>query len=330
MAKLGGLLSKARGSVGGTTFLINHGVQIAKAKIQQMSNPSTPAQVASRAKLKLLSQLSANVADFIAIRREALVTARNAFVKANYGFAAMIDGVAQLDLANMQFTKSSVGLVGFSVTRASGYGLPVQLAENVYGVWDKVVWIVCKRLSDGRVQVSESKVVEITEDLPNGATVMQDPGVDCTIHVYGIKVLSERGSIAFSNLAISDAGAVASIVTSGELRTSDIQLSETRGLYLAQNAESAETTGAGVHVALEFYQYSAINNVQLQGAGDYSFGSIVTVTAPAVTGYKIRWIQIVNGATSPLADGAPNTALSYSFTIGSRDVTLYAFYIANE
>ena len=289
MAKLVGLLSKAKGSVGGTTFLINHGVQIAKAKIQQMSNPSTPAQVASRARLKLLSQLSANVADFIAIRREALVTARNAFVRANYGFSQMIEGVAQMDLANMQFTKSSVGMVGFSVTRASGYGLPVQLAENVFGVWDKVVWIVCKRLSDGRVQVAESKVVEITEELPSGATVMQDPGVDCTIHVYGIKELTERGKMAFSNLAVSDAGAVASVVTSGELRTSDVQLSETRGLYLSSSAASAETTGAGVHVSLDFRYNYAIDNVQLQGGGDYSFGSIVTITAPAVAGYYAEW-----------------------------------------
>lgn len=330
MAKLGGLLSKARGSVGGTTFLINHGVQIAKAKIQQMSNPSTPSQVAARAKLKLLSQLSANVADFIAIRREALVTARNSFVKANYGFAAMINGVAELDLANMQFTKSSIGLVGFTVTRASGYGLPVQLAENVYGVWDRVVWLVCKRLSDGRVQVAESKVVQITEELPNGATVMQDPGVDCTIHAYGIKELSERGKMAFSNLAVSDAGAIASIVTSGELRTADVQLSETRGLYLSASAAYAETTGAGVSVVVDFNRFSEVTDVQLQGGGNYSFGSIVTVTAPAVPGYRAKWYDGDNMGASVLAFGAEGESCSYTFTVGSRDVVLFAVYKATS
>lgn len=330
MAKLGGLLSKARGSVGGTTFLINHGVQIAKAKIQQMSNPSTPAQVASRARLKLLSQLSANVADFIAIRREALVTARNFFVKANYGFTAMIDGVADMNLSNMQFTKSSIGMVGFSVTRASGYGLPVQLAENVFGVWDRVVWIVCKRLSDGRVQVAESKVVTITEELPNGATVMQDPGVDCTIHVYGIKELTERGKMAFSNLAVSDAGAIASVVTSGELRTADIQLSETRGLYLAAAAASAETSGAGVSVVLDFYHTSEVTDVTLQGAGDYAFGSIVTVVAPAKAGYRAAWFDGDAGGANRLARGEVGGACSYQFTVGSRDVVLFALYTAEE
>lgn len=328
MAKLGGLLSKARGSVGGTTFLINHGVQIAKAKIQQMSNPSTPAQVSSRARLKLLSQLSANVADFIAIRREALVTARNFFTKVNYGYTAMIDGVAEIDLSNMQFTKSSVGMVGFSVTRASGYGLPVQLSENVFGVWDRVVWIVCKRLSDGRVQVAESKVIRITEEIPNGATVMQDPAVDCTIHVYGIKELTERGRIAFSNLAVSDAGAIASIVTSGELRTSDVQLSETRGLYLAAAAAAAETSGAGVSVTLDFRRGSAITNVQLTGGGDYSFGSIVTIVAPAVQGYQAAWFDGDGDGSNVVANGAGDAACSYTFTVGTRDLVFFARYYA--
>ena len=330
MAKLSGILSKARGSVGGTTFQINHGVQIAKSKIQQMSNPSTPAQVASRARLKLLSQLSANVAAIIAIKREMLATARNLFTRVNYGFTAMIDGVAEMNLANMQFTKSSIGMVGFTVTRASGYGLPVALAEDVVGVWDRVVWIVCKRLTDGRVQVAESKVCDITEEIPNGATVMQDPGVDCTVHVYGIKELTERGKIAFSNLAVADAGAIASIVASGELRTSDVQLSETRGLYLSADAAGAETTGTGVTVTLVFRRSSAISNVQLQGAGSYSFGSVVTVTAPAVTGYRSKWFADDDTAPQELARSGADGVCSYTFTVGSRDVTLYAQYIANE
>lgn len=330
MAKLIGMRSKASGSLGDTTYAISHGVQIAKAKIQEMTNPSTPAQVSARAKLKLLSQISACVANIIAIKRESLATPRNLFTKVNYGFTAMIDGVAELNLANMQFTKSSIGMVGFSVERVSGYGLPVQLSENVDGVWDRVVWIVCKRLSDGRLQVAESKVCVIDEQIPNGATVMQDPGVDCTIHVYGIKELTERGRMAFSNLGVADAGAIASIVTSSDLRTTDVQLSETRGLYLSESATSAETTGAGVHVTVDFQHTSLINNVQLQGGGAYPFGSIVTVIAPAVEGYRAKWLDGDGDDPTLLKYGSPDAACSYTFTVGSRDVVLFAAYRPNE
>lgn len=82
--KLQGFVGKGSGKLGASVWTVRKGVQVVREYTNRVSNPSTRPQVAQRAKFKLLTQLSAIVADAMAFTN---VTAgqsmRNVFMKRN-------------------------------------------------------------------------------------------------------------------------------------------------------------------------------------------------------------------------------------------------------
>lgn len=280
MAKVYGIQGDLSGKIANTIYTINKGVNIARKYNPSPANPSTQGQVESRAKLKVLSQLAAAVKIAIAIKSVGLKTSRNLFIMRNYLFTSFFDEEAQIALADVQFTNSSVGMVGFTVERVAGYGLSVELNESVAGMFDQVVWLMCRKLEDGRIIYQTSKVMDITLEQGTAATILADPGTDCSVHCYGIRFNSELGKAVFGDIMVSSAEEVAKIVTSRKVNESDYTLSETRGVYLAAGDNSAATTGTAVRVNLS----SQLEGVTLTGGGEYPFGEAVTIQASVPEG----------------------------------------------
>lgn len=320
MAKIAGISGTLAGKVGNVVYSVLKGVNIARQYNPAPFNPSTPAQVESRAKLKLISQLSAITAGQLAIVRKATETARNIFVKINYAYLTYAEGAASMQLADMQLTSGFAGFPGFTVERVPNYGMSVELAENAFPAFDKVVWIVYKVLSDGKLMFNESKVLELTEDHPTGATIMQNVVGDCTIHCYGISTKTAKAVAAFDNMVVVSADEVARIISSRVISDSDVTLSETRGLYLKASENSAATTGAGAQVTLRFDADSSVQEGALQGGGFYAFGSEVTVAAPEVEG------NVFAGWWSNLTQSTVSSNRVYTFTMGTKAVNLAANY----
>lgn len=323
MAKIYGISGDLSGKIANTIYTINKGVNIARKYNPSPANPQTEAQVESRAKLKMLSQLAAALKSAIAIKSVALKTSRNLFIMRNYLFTSFFDEEAQIELANIQFTASSVGMVGFKVDRVEGYGLSVELAESVFGMFDQVVWLMCRKLEDGRIVYQTSKVMDITAELPKAATILTDPHADCSIHCYGIRFNTDLGKAVFGDLIVPSAEEVAKIVTSRNVSPSDYTLTETRGLYLAAGATGAVTSGTAIQVVLGFCTGSADKTAALVGAGSYSFGDEVTINAPVVQDHTFdAWYSTKEGNAADKVSDNP----SYTFNVGTSNVSLFASY----
>lgn len=315
MAKIFGIAGDVSGKIANQVYAVVKGVNIVRKYNPQPANPQTNLQVESRAKLKLLSQLSAAIKRAIAMQAKGLQSVRNVFTKVNYGFTVFDGDNADINLADIQFTNSSVGMVGFRAERVAGYGISVELLESVFGTYDQVVWLVCKKLSDGRILVNESKVMDITEALPKAATVMQDPLVDGSIHCYGIRFNSELGKAEFSNIVVPSAEEVARIVTSRKLNTNDYTLSETRGLYLGADDTEAVTSGTALIVSVSV----AAGEGTVSGGGSYAFGDTVTLTATPAEGQVFASWQDM--ATEEYISGNPHT-----ITMGTKNRVFRAFF----
>lgn len=319
MAIINPVTGKIRGKIAGMVYALNRGVNVVRELNPAPFNPSTQAQVDARAKLKLLSQASAVVAPILAMPRSGMMTQRNHFTKVNYKYTEVANTIARIVLADMQFTASDTGFPGFKAQRIPGYGISVELLQNAVPAFDKCVWITLRILETGKFMVAESKVVDLTDALPLGQTIMQNIAGDCTVHCYGISLKSASAKAYFENTVVAKAEQVAQLVSNNVFNESEFAFSETRGLYLREADEIKVTSGTPITVELS----SNVEGATLVGDGQYTFGQQVTLQATAPEGYHFSaWYnvypwQYVSGQNP------------YTFSLGSQNVKLRAYFEQN-
>lgn len=227
MAKINPLLGKGTGKVGAFLLQVNSGVQILKEKPVKVANPNTDAQIEQRQKLKLMSQLAADLANSIAFRKEGLVSARNKFVSANIGKAEMEEGIATIDLTTIDLTGSSSPLGSVGATAGSGgvytIGLdaaaPADVARVVYGVY--------KRGADGQLALVQNVVVQEAGERGMFETEVQLTAGRHIIYAYGIKDKTSKATVKFEDYVTSDTADVALLGVLNSLSVSDYALTAT-------------------------------------------------------------------------------------------------------
>ena len=143
------LVGGARNSVDNITMYESGGQRIARRKPMKVKNPRTEKQLRQRAKMKFLSELSVGFLEVAAVgfaRRDARLSAANAFVQANMGNVTLDeDFVATMDyglLACSADKKLKRPLVTATLSGSSlTFNLTAQEAwgsakkdDNVYGV----------------------------------------------------------------------------------------------------------------------------------------------------------------------------------------------------
>lgn len=328
MAKINPINGKMAGKIGGVMYQINHGLQIVKEKPLVVANPNTNAQVQVRAKLKLLSQLSSALAPVIAIKRDGILTPRNQFTSRNYGFVTVADNIASMPIEDVQLTKGAIGLAGIVVER-DATKISVELTEDMHTSINRVVYIVLQRTSAGGVTPAASIVQSVAG--ADGLFAAELPLVEglITVHAYGIRDNSAQASAAFGNMSVPSADAVAQVIASRNVKSSDFSLTETRGVELLAGDSSAETGNTRFSVALSAHAEggSFSTSPALTGAGRYEEGAEVTVTAPAsaqIDGNTAPFEGWYNGATKV------SNSTSYTFTMGAQSVSLVANFVWNE
>lgn len=230
MAKIYGLFGSMTGKVADVVMAVRNGEQIARKYQPVVTNPSTPAQVANRARLKLMSQLSAAMAPVIAIPRQGNISARNGFVKLNYGTTSYSGNNATVELTDVKLTKGVVGLPTLNTSRAAGGDLNLALTAAPQKVYDRVVYAVFHRsvnndlLYDGSTVVSEageSNTYPALFELPTG-------GFTQVIYAYGIRDNSEAARTKFANMSVPSAEMIATLLVTRSLSEVDVTLSETQ------------------------------------------------------------------------------------------------------
>ena len=223
-----GLFGSMTGKLADVVMAVRNGEQVARKYQPIVANPSTPAQVETRAKLKLMSQLSAVMAPVIAMRREGSKSSRNLFVQANYGALTYASNQADIVLANVKLTKSVVGLPSISAYRDTDNIVAVlQNAEPTLNV-SRVVYAAFEKQNDGSLRLLGSAVS--TEAGSGGGWGVSFPATtnEVVVYAYGVRDNTEAATAKFGNMQTVTAETVAKLIVTSTLTESDVTLTETR------------------------------------------------------------------------------------------------------
>lgn len=310
--KLHGIGGVGTGKLGSMVYSVRAGQQIVRQYNPIVANPSTAAQVEARSKMKLMSQLAAIVAPVIAISADGLKTKRNLFISRNYPLAGYNEQAAQIDMAGVQLTKSNTAFPDFEVDRSNGQSIAVHLSENAANLFDRVIYCAVISQSDGSMRLWDD--VLVTEAGAGGlfpATLPYTPNA-IAVYGYGIRANNDDAKAAYANLKSGDAGKMAEILTSRLATLEAITISETKGCVLEVGTTQGVTQSANqARVSL-----NVVGGGQVTGAGLFTIGSNVTVTATPLAGNTFDgWFNSANVKVSSNAE--------YSFVL-SDDTSLTA------
>lgn len=324
MAVIHPLWGCAVGKIGDVVLAVRNGQKIMRQYNPVVSNPNTPAQVQVRSKLKLLSQLSASLAKVIVIARDGAKSPRNIFTAKNYAYAGFADDQATFSIANVQLTGGARALTGFSATRTAE-AINVILDEDMHTLYDKVVYIVIKRLSSGTIAPVLSRVQSAAG--ADGKFACELPLVegDITVCAYGISFASAESREAFGNYNVESASDIARLVATKKIDPNTTIFSETRGMSLAADGNSGQTSG---QFALTIQTATGSSAGSYSGAGTYAPGQAVTIVASANDNANAHsfqgWYSDAAGTT------LVSSSRSYTFNMPSNALTLYAKYFAGS
>lgn len=232
MAKIYGINGVITGKLGAAVYAVRNGEQISRQYQPVVANPSTEAQIAARAKLKLMSQLSAVMAPVIAIARLGAVSSRNMFVKENYPLTTYGENQADIMLAAVQLTKSVVDLPGITATREASnlnVGLePISAPVNV----NRVVYSVFAKDANNKLRLLGSSVAITAGPNNSWNTTVPAVGAELVVYAYGVRDNTDRARATFGNLEAVTAETVAKIIVTRTLLETDITPTITRGIIV--------------------------------------------------------------------------------------------------
>lgn len=223
-----GILGKGSGKLGSSVFAISGGEQIVRQYNPVVSNPNTPAQVAQRAKLKLMSQIAADLAPVIAIPKDGLKSTRNIFVSKNMSLVTFDNDLAEVDVRNLQITAGSGFLPRIGVVSAAG-GISVSLTEAATEDIDKVVYILLKTGADFQLILVDSLVVEAPGVGRNFEGEFHSDESNGFVLAYGIKLATTQGGVSYENYQADSATSIADLVVTRKIKNAASSLTETKG-----------------------------------------------------------------------------------------------------
>lgn len=326
MGKVTSLYGKTTGKIGSIVFSTSGGETIAREYNPHVANPNTQAQVDQRARMKLMSQLSAALSPVIAMTKEGLVSKRNKFVKKNFDSSYALNGTAQISYENVQLTEGSVGLpqIRLDWDDTGGImhpviGLASAPAQNI----SRVVYCIFEKTQEARLSLVSSTIVS-DPGLGRGFT-FEPTGLYYTaggdnphftkeyvVYAYGMADTSESATARYGNLNVLSASDLATLVANRTISYEDYQFTQTRGTTFGQGSGGDTPTPAG---QARVFVTALGDGGTVSGGGTFPIGSSVTVTATVNSGYTFRgWVR--NGSSQILS-----TNLSYTFTLqGQTDL----------
>lgn len=338
MGKVTSLYGKTTGKIGSVVFATSGGETIAREYNPHVANPSTMLQVNQRARMKLMSQLSASLSPVIAMTKDGLVSKRNKFVKLNFDNAYASQGVAQISYENVQLTEGSVGLPQVVATAVlEALGDPAAYLATAPSVnISRVVYCVFGKSQENRLEYLFSKIISQRTDesvnnafficplteLPTasegGQTIFNGEYV---IYAYGMSDTSEKATARYGNLNVQSASDIATLVGNRTISFEDYQFTQTRGITIGQGTGGDTPTPAG---QARVFVTALGEGGSVTGGGTFPIGSQVTVTATANEGYTFRaWLK--NGTNQVVS-----TSASYTFTLNGQTDLIAAFNVAGH
>lgn len=339
MGKSTSMWGKTTGKVGGLVYASSGGEQIVREYNPNVANPSTQAQVDQRARMKLMSQLSAQLAPVVAMRKDGLVSARNKFVKKNFESSYALNGVAQISYENVQLTEGSTGLPQITVNayNAEIDGPVVSLASAPSANVSRVVYCIFEKTQENRLSLVTSSIAtqraaSITGEgyFPLSLTGLEISGEgssaefakEYVIYAYGMSDTSERATARYGNLNVQSASDIATLVANRTISFEDYQFTQTRGTTAGQGTGGDTPVPEG---QARVFVTALGDGGTVSGGGTFALGSQVTVVATPNAQYTFRaWVK--NGTSQVVS-----TSASYTFTLNGQTDLLATFdFVGNE
>lgn len=249
--KLTGITGTGSGKLGSAVFSVTAGEQVVRQYQPVVTNPSTAKQVDNRAKLKLLSQLSAVMSDVIAIPKIGSLTPRNSFVKDNYPIVIAENGAASVDLSQLAITKGGMQIPEVIAERNPDTSIDVALAMKADQLVSRVIYIMFYRNNQGELQLVDSAVVETAGEQGTFPWSFPYYQQDIIVYAYGIFDKNAKATASFGNYGVETGTQVASLIAGRKVSETDYLISKTRGIVLVgeTTAEIAVVTINNVNIA---------------------------------------------------------------------------------
>lgn len=303
MGKVTSLYGKTTGKIGSIVFSTSGGETIAREYNPHVANPNTQLQVNQRARMKLMSQLSAALDPVIAMQKEGLVSKRNKFVSRNFGLCYVSDGEAQVSYENLQLTSGNAALpaIVYEVEQDTEIST-LKLAQNADASVSRVCYIIYRKTSDASLQLVQSHIQENAGTGNFMWAIGILPADNYVFYSYGMKDLSAQATAQYGNLQVSTANDLAKLIANRTLSTADYQFTQTRGATSNGGTPIEPVPEGKVRVYV-----TANGPGTVTGDGIYDIGSSVTViAAPQGDANFIGWYA--NGSNLRIT-----TNLSYTF-----------------
>ncbi len=332
MGKVTSLYGKTTGKIGSIVFATSGGETIAREYNPHVANPNTQAQVNQRARMKLMSQLSAALAPVLVMQKEGLVSKRNKFVSKNFEACYALNGEAQITYENVQITEGNTSLpalaASFEVAQdvmSGAVGLITEPSSTI----NRVVYSLFRKTAEGKLEFVKSKIVE--QRTVGSATIYFPwtmltagetlPVAEYVFFAYGMSDTSERASAEYGNLNVVTASDLARLVATRSLSYQDYQFTQTRAITVASDGTAVQPETSG---NLRVYVTALGQGGTVTGGGSYAPGTSVTVQATAASGYVFRnWIK--NGTSQVVS-----TANPYTFTVQEQTDLVATFDVQSN
>lgn len=338
MGKVTSLYGKTMGKIGSIVFSTSGGSIIAREYNPHVANPNTMAQVNQRARMKLMSQISATLSPVIAMTKDGLKSKRNKFVSKNFENSYALNGTAQISYENLQLTEGSIGLpqvilsAGTQDDAPSAY-LATEPAQNVA----RVVYCVFEKTQENKLALVKSVIAtrrNVTGhlgyffyvDMTGLSVDLSDVDGEFTkeyvIYAYGMIDTSERAAARYGNLNVQSASDLATLVANRTISFEDYQFTQTRGATAGNGGSGDTPVPAG---SARVFVTALGEGGTVTGGGTFTIGSQVTVVATPANQYAFRaWVK--NG-TSQVVSTTP----SYTFLLnGQTDLIAQFDFVGNE
>lgn len=220
------------GKLADTVMAVRNGEQIARKYQPVVYNPSTEAQVAQRAKLKLISQISAVMAPVIAIPKIGAVSSRNRFTKVNFPALTYLSNEAGVTLTDIQLTSSAVGLNEVFVTRGESV-INAGIVNGAQVNADRVVYAAFAKHADKSLTLLGTAVAnELGETFDWGVTFPNYNG-EVVVYAYSVRDNTDAARAKFGNYETLTGETVATLLVTRTLTESDVTVSKTVSAVLS-------------------------------------------------------------------------------------------------
>ncbi len=265
--KLSGIAGTGSGKLGSQVYASVAGEQIVRNYQPKVSNPNTEKQVNQRARMKLMSQLSAAMASVIVIPRQGMSSARNQFSKKNFANVQAINGKAYSFLEQFQLTSGNAALPRVAMSRVEDDKLQIYLMGDPGTSVDRIVYNLFARSEEGELMLINSIVVTDPGEENDYITEVPDYDGDLFVYAYGMKDTGARAKAKYGNYKVETGEDVAKLIATRAITTSDYTFTETQGNSITfDDVDSVSVPEGSVAVRFVFDGDGAIRLNTASGA----------------------------------------------------------------